>query len=177
MPKATDDSRETYSVILPSGPSERSETLVVSWYSTSGRFDQARVDVTQGKSTEFIVPGSLEVPEDPVPEKRTGTIWLVMRDGRGGQHAEVLPFFICDDSPTPRLTRLDAADPLVATGENMAGTLDLIIGGVAVSHGSYSPSRDVFISDVPALPPGTYPVELRAKNCSVVDTGLTWTVP
>lgn len=180
VPRATDDSRETYSVILPAGPSERSETLVASWYSTSGRFDQARIDVT-GAPTQFIVPGSTEVPDDPVPEKRTGTIWMVMRDGRGGQHFEVLPFFICDGSPTPKVTSLlppaTPGDPLVATGENMAGALDLIIGGVAVSRGSYSPGRDAFLGDAPPLPPGTYPVELRGKNCSVTDTGLTWTVP
>ena len=154
---------------------------MVSWYSTSGRFDQARGDVTTGAPTTFIVPGSTEVPDDPVPEKRTGTMWLVMRDGRGGQHFETLPFFLCDDSPTPKITRVEAptvaGDPLVATGENMSGALDLIIGGAAIPHASYSPGRDAFIGDVPVLPAGTYPVELRAKNCAVVDTGLTWTVP
>jgi hypothetical protein len=181
VPQATEDSRETYSVILPSGPSERSETLVVSWYSSSGRFDQARVDLAKGQPTTFIVPGSKEIPEDPVPEKRTGTIWLVMRDGRGGQHAETLPFYICDDSPTPTLANLQAptsaGDPIVATGDNMAGTLDLVIGGVALTRASYSPGSNAFLGDVPVLPSGTYAVELRAKNCSVIDTGLTWTVP
>jgi hypothetical protein len=181
VPQATEDSRETYSVLLPSGPSERSETLVVSWYSTSGRFDQARVDLAKGPATNFIAPGSKEIPDDPVPEKRTGTIWLVMRDGRGGQHFETLPFYVCDDSPTPTLTRLEAptvsGDPIKATGENMAGTLDLVIGGVALTRASYSPGTNAFLGDVPVLPSGTYAVELRAKNCSVVDTGLTWTVP
>lgn len=181
VPRPTEGSRETYSVILPAGPTERSETLVVSWYSTSGRFDQARVDVSTGAPTQFIVPGSEAVPSDPIPEKRTGTIWLVMRDGRGGQHFEVLPFYVCDDSPTPVVTRLEApvrpGDPLVATGENMSGALDLIIGGAAISRASYSPGSDAFIGDVPVLAPGSYPVELRAKNCAVVETGLTWTVP
>ena len=93
----------------------------------------------------------------------------------------MLPFFICDSSPTPRLTGLQApaspGDPVVATGENMAGTLDVLIGGVPMSRGSYSPGRDAFLGDAPVLPSGLYPVELRAKNCAVVDTGLTWTVP
>lgn len=181
VPRATEDSRETYSVILPDGNVERSESLVASWYSTAGRFDQARVDVSEGAPTAFIVPGSAEVPEDPVPERRTGTLWLVLRDGRGGQLFETLPFYVCDDSPTPRLTRVQAPatpdDPLIATGENMSGTLDLVIGGLAVGKGNYSPADDAFLGDAPALPPGTYPVELRAKNCAVVDTGLTWTVP
>ncbi len=181
VPRATDDSRETYSLILPAGVSERSETLVVSWYSSSGRFDQARIDVSTGAATTFITPGSTDVPEDPVPEKRTGTIWLVMRDGRGGQHAETLPFFVCDDSPTPVLRQLEApttaGDPVVATGENMSGALDLVVGGVALTRASYSPGRNAFLGDVPTLPSGTYPVQLRAKNCAVVDTGVNWVVP
>ena len=181
VPRATEDSLETYSLVLPAGPTERSEKLVASWYSSAGRFDQARVDVTEGAQTTFIVPGSIEVPEDPVPDKRTGTIWIVMRDGRGGQHAETLPFFVCDDSPTPRVTRVEApvspVDPIVVTGENMSGALDLIIGGVALSHASYSPGQNAFLGDVPTLPPGPHPIVLRAKNCSEVDTGLTWTAP
>ncbi len=181
VPRATDDSRETYSVLLPSGPSERSESLVVSWYSTAGRFDQARVDVTSGAQTTFITPGSSEVPDDPVPDKRTGTLWLVLRDGRGGQHAQTVPFFVCDDSPTPVLEKLTApttaGDPLVATGQHLDGALDLIIDGAAVDHASYSPGQDAFLGDVPALAPGAYPVQLRAKNCGVIDTGISWVVP
>ncbi|MFZ5441893.1 MAG: hypothetical protein ACOZQL_17950 [Myxococcota bacterium] len=181
VPRLADGSRETYRLVLPSGTEERSEKLVASWYSTSGRFDQARVDVSEPAPTTFIVPGSSEVPDDVVPEKRTGSIWLVVRDGRGGQAFESYPFYVCDGSPTPTLTTLEAptaaGDPLVAKGTAMAGTLDLIIGGVAVTRGSYSPARDAFIADVPTLPPGTYPVQLRSKNCAVVDTGLTWTTP
>lgn len=181
VPRVTDSSRETFTLQLPSGPAERSETLVASWYSTSGRFDQARVDVTGGAVTKFIVPGSSAVPEDPVPEKRTGTIWVVVRDGRGGQFFEALPFFICDDSPMPTITALEApvtpGDPLVARGTNLAGTLDLIIGGAALSRGSYSPATDVFVADVPMLPSGTYPVTVRSKSCGEQDTGLTWSVP
>lgn len=179
VPRPTDDSRETYSVLLPSGATEKSESLVVSWYSTAGRFDQARVDVSEGAVTTFIAPGALA--DDPIPDKRTGTVWLVLRDGRGGQHFETLPFYVCDDSPTPVLEKLEAptvmGDPLVATGKDLSGALDLVIGGVALTRASFSPGRNAFIGDVPTLPAGTYPVQLRAKNCAVVETGLTWTVP
>jgi hypothetical protein len=179
LPRATEDSPETYSVLLPSGPSERSESLVVSWYSTVGRFDQARIDVTGGALTKFISPGSQA--DDPVPEKRTGTVWLVMRDGRGGQHFETVPFYVCDDSPTPTLRALQGptsmGDPIVATGDDMSGALDLVIGGAALTRASFSPGRNAFIGDVPTLPSGSYPVQLRAKNCAIVDTGLTWVVP
>jgi hypothetical protein len=170
LPRVTDDSRELFSVLLPSGPEEKSETLVASWYSTSGRFDQARVDVSEGALTKFIVP-----------EKRTGTLWTVVRDGRGGQFFEALPFFVCDSSATPKVLSLVPptlnGDPIIARGENMSGVLDLIINGVALTRGSYSSARDEFSADVPVLPSGTYPVTVRAKNCAEVDTGLTWVVP
>lgn len=181
-PELAEGSRETYTLQLPSGPSEKSETLVVSWYSSAGRFDQARIDVsTAGSVTKFITPGSTQVPEDTVPEKRTGTLWSVVRDGRGGQHFVTVPFFVCDSSATPTLRSLEAptspGDPVVAKGENMAGVLDLIIGGAAFTRSGYSTARDAFVGDAPVLPPGTYPVTLRAKNCTEVETGLTWTVP
>ncbi|MFT3710693.1 MAG: hypothetical protein QM817_23975 [Archangium sp.] len=179
LPRVTDDSRELFSVLLPNGPEEKSETLVASWYSTSGRFDQARIDVSEGALTKFIVPGALA--DDPVPEKRTGTLWTVVRDGRGGQFFEALPFFVCDSSATPNVRQLVPptlnGDPIVARGENMSGVLDLIINGVALTRGSYSSARDEFSADVPVLPRGTYPVTMRSKNCAEVDTGLTWTVP
>lgn len=180
-PRLAEGSRETWSVVLPSGPQEKSETLVASWYSSAGRFDRARVDLATPEPTTFIVPGSPEVPDDVVPDKRTGTIWLVVRDGRGGQAFEAYPFYVCDDTATPSLTSLEAptamGDPLVAKGTNLSGTLDLIVGGVALTHASYSPARDAFIADPPSLPPGTWPVQLRAKNCAVIDTGLSWTTP
>jgi len=181
-PELVEGSRETYTLQLPSGPSDKSETLVVSWYSSAGRFDQARLDVSMpGAVTKFIAPGSAQVPEDPVPEKRTGTLWSVVRDGRGGQHFVTVPFFVCDSSATPSLRSLEAptspGDPVVAKGENMAGVLDLIIGGAAFTRSGYSTARDAFVGDAPALAPGTYPVTLRAKNCAEVETGLEWRVP
>ncbi len=181
-PELVEGSRETYTLQLPSGPSDKSETLVVSWYSSAGRFDQARLDVSMpGAVTKFITPGSAQVPEDPVPEKRTGTLWSVVRDGRGGQHFVTVPFFVCDSSATPTLRSLEAptspGDPVVAKGENMAGVLDLIIGGAAFTRSGYSTARDAFVGDAPALAPGTYPVTLRAKNCAEVETGLEWRVP
>lgn len=134
-----------------------------------------RVTVTE-RLTKNHNPKLAAIELDGVPVPKG-----VMRDGRGGQHAEVLPFFICDGSPTPKLTAMQLpaspGDPVVATEENMAGTLDVLIGGLPMTRGSYSPGRDAFLGDAPVLPAGTYAVELRAKNCSAVDTGLTWTVP
>jgi hypothetical protein len=55
--------------------------------------------------------------------------------------------------------------------------LDVVIDGKALTRGSYSSARDVFVGDVPSLPSGSYPVKLRSKNCGEVETTITWNVP
>ena len=47
--------------------------------------------------TIFTAPGSTA---DPVPERRTGILYTVFRDTRGGQSWREWPFFVCDDSLT-----------------------------------------------------------------------------
>lgn len=175
------DARETYTLVQPAGNVEETEAIVGAWYSSSGRFSQARFDVYESPETDFVAPGSTEAPDDPVPERRTGTVYLVVRDSRGGQAFKQYPFYVCDDSPAPKVTALappsGTEDRVVVTGENLASALDIVVGDVALAEGSYSPGRQAFLGAPPALPSGTYPVRVRAKNCSDVDTGLTYTVP
>jgi hypothetical protein len=175
----TGQARESYTLLLPEGPDPRTESLVAAVYSSSGRFDRERVDLTEGPDTIFTAPGSSDVPEDPVPEKRNGTIWVVLRDGRGGQSFTQFPFFVCDDAlPDPLVSQVDVQpDRLTFSGTNLSSVLDVIIEGRALAHGGYSPSRDVFIADTPSLPPGSYPVKLRTKNCGTADTSLMLVLP
>lgn len=176
-----DDARETYTLVQPSGNVEETEAIVGAWYSSSGRFNQARFDVYESPVTDFVAPGSTEAPDDPVPERRTGTVYLVVRDSRGGQAFRQYPFYVCDESPAPKVTAIappsGTEDRVVVTGENLAGALDIVVGDVALAEASYSPGRQAFLGAPPALPPGTYPVRVRGKNCSDADTGLTYTVP
>ncbi len=180
-PLVAPDAKETWVLELPTGNLPQTETLVTSWYSTAGRFSVPRVDLDSGTITGFTAPGSPQIADDPVPDKRTGTLWAVLRDGRGGLSQQSVGFYVCDDSATPTVTAImppaTMGDGVVVTGTDLADALDVVVGEVALPHASYSPGRNAFIGDAPALPSGTYPVTLRSKNCSVTDTGLTYTVP
>ena len=175
--------RETYSLVLPDlSREEKTESLIATWYSTAGRFSLARVDLDTGAETEFIAPGSSEVPDDPVPDKRSGSLWAVLRDNRGGQSYEPFRFFVCDRGlPAPKVKSVtvpaNPMDPVLISGDNMSSALDVLIGGVALKNGSYSQARQVFVGENPQLPSGSYPITVRGKECSSQDAGLTYTVP
>lgn len=175
-------SLEQYIEQQPSGPVEKTETVVGAWYSSGGRFSRERFDVTSSDTTTYFAPGSAEFPEDPVPERRTGQLWLVVRDNRGAQTFERFFFYVCDESlPTPEATAIvppaSESDTVLVTGSNMSRVLDVIIGGMALTSSSYSSASEGFIGFPPSLPAGTYPVTLRGQNCSTVNTGLFYTVP
>ena len=177
-----ESSREHYSELQPAGPVEKQEIVVGAWYSSNGRFSRERFDVTSTDATTFFAPGSTKFPDDPVPEKRTGQLWLVVRDNRGAQAFQQFRFFVCDDAlPTPKVTGITAptmiGDTVQVTGDDMPKVLDILIGGVALESSTYSAVRNAFVGFPPDLPPGTYPVTMRGQNCSSVDTGLTYTVP
>jgi hypothetical protein len=171
--------RETYSLITPDGTLTNTETLVGAWYSSAGRFDEARFTLDTDPDTTFTAPGSPDIPEDPVPDKRGGTIWLVLRDDRGGQAFSTIPFFVCDDSlPPPMVTMVMAETTTVAvSGSNLTSILDVVAGGVALPRGGFNGS--VYRADLPpSLMSGmSYPVTVRTKACKTVDTGLMLTVP
>jgi hypothetical protein len=181
VPQVAPDAKETWVLELPTGNVPQTETLVTSWYSTGGRFSVPRVDLDSGLTTVFTAPGSASIANDPVPDKRSGTLWAVLRDGRGGLSQLAVGFYVCDDSSTPTVTAImppqTMGDGVVVTGTDLGDALDVVVGEVALPHASFSPGRNAFIGDAPPLPSGTYPVTLRAKNCSVTDTGLTYTVP
>lgn len=175
-------SRETYDELLASGPVTKTETVVGAWYSSSGRFNQERFDVSTDGPTTFITPGSTQFPEDPVPERRSGLIWLVLRDNRGGQSFDSYPFFVCDSSlPTPTLESVTVTGTspqrLVVKGSHVDALLDVIVGGAALTTTSVDTTQGTFSGDLPKLASGTYTLSGRGKNCSPVASTLTYTVP
>lgn len=178
-----ESSRERYDELQPSGPVAKQEVVVGAWYSSNGRFSRERFDVTTEEPTIFYAPGSTRFPEDPVPERRTGQLWLVVRDNRGAQAFEQFRFYVCDETlPTPRVTSITppavAGDPVLVRGDDMPRVLDILIGGVALGTSTYSSARGAFVGFPPELVSGmTYSVTMRGQNCSSVDTGLTYTVP
>ncbi len=178
----TPESVETYVEQQPSGPVTKTEVVIGSWYSTGGRFNQERFDVSSPEPAVFYAPGHSQFPEDVVTQSRVGELWLVVRDNRGAQAYRAFRYHVCDSSaPTPEVTEIVqpavAGDPLEVRGTNMVGTLDIVFGDHALLNSSYAPSRDAFVGHAPSLPPGEYPVRVRGKNFENFDTSLTYTVP
>jgi hypothetical protein len=177
-----DSAREAYVEYQPSGPVNKVETVVGAWYSSAGRFDTERFDVTDPTPTTFTAPGSSQFPEDPVPEKRSGQLWVVVRDNRSAQSYQQFRFFVCDESLMTPVVRsitppATPTDTVVVDGDDMPDVLDVLIGDKALTTGTYVVGRG-FSGFLPTdLPSGTYPVTMKGKNCSSVDTGLTYTVP
>jgi hypothetical protein len=177
-----DDVRQTYTVRLATGDVTRTEKVVGAWYSSHGRFTAERFDTETGESVGFIAPGSMEFPDDPVPERRQGTLWLVVRDDRGGQSFERYPFFVCDPSlPNPVVQAvMPPVTPdgqVVVTGENLSAVLDVVVGDAALARGSFNAASQTYVGDAPALPSGSYPVTVRGRNCGQQTTTLRYVVP
>lgn len=176
-----DDVRQTYVERQPGGDITKTETVVGAWYSTSGRFSRERFDAAAGEDTLFTAPGSDQFPEDPVPERRTGTVWLVIRDDRGGQSFERYSLFVCDPSlPDPIVTSVmptGIGGQAVATGENLQGVLDITVGTSALARGTANESRTNFVGDAPALEPGSYEIRIRARNCNEQILPFPYVVP
>lgn len=181
--KVTAIEAETYPLQLPEAMEERQESLVAAWYSTSGRFSLERVELAKQTDTFFTAPGAPDIPEDPVPARRFGTIWLVLRDSRGGQAFSALPFFVCDESlpepmPLQVISPATRGDTVSVKGESMSSALDVVVNGIALQRGAYSPAQDAFLGDLPPeLPAGTYPVTVRTRRCTSQQTPLLLTVP
>ena len=149
---APDSSFETYEATTPTGPQTKTERILSSWYSTGGRFSVIATALTEGVKTIFTAPGSAS---DPVSEKRTGLIYTVLRDTRGGQAWRQWPFFVCDDAAAaPVVSSVDwpasASDPVVVHGSELASVVDLVVDGAALENGAFSPSTNTWRGFLPA---------------------------
>ena len=91
---APTSSFEPFVLETPTGTEMKTERILTAWYSTSGRFSETSTALGEGVKTIFTAPGSTK---DPVPERRTGLLYTVFRDTRGGQSWREWPFFVCDD--------------------------------------------------------------------------------
>lgn len=167
---APDSSFEPYVLDTPTGAEDKTERILTAWYSTSGRFSESSTALREGVKTIFTAPGAKAI--DPVPERRTGTLYTVFRDTRGGQSWREWPYFVCDTSlPDPVVTRVEwptAADaPVVLHGTNLDSVLDVVLDGVALERGAFSPSTNTFEGFVPAeVPLGLARGALLTKRCT-----------
>jgi hypothetical protein len=161
---------EPYTSLTPDGPVASQERLLVAWYSTSGRLEPPRAALREDVKTVFTPPGSGDVT-DPVPAARTGTLWAVVRDTRGGQSWREWPLYVCDPSLTePRLTAVEwptqARSPVVLRGEGLESILFVSVDGRALEQGGWVASRGTWegqLAEGVAL--GGARGELVAKTC------------
>jgi hypothetical protein len=181
---APDSSFETFTEIEPDGTTlTKQEGLIAAYYSTTGSLSQDRIALRSGFPETFTAPAGTDA--DPLPDKRLGTMWIVLRDTRGGLSWNTWPMFICDPTlPAPSFTaldpptgRADGTTTMGVQGQNISNVLDLLVGGVALRQAAFSPVVQEFTGLVPPLPSGSYPVTVRGKDCQDYNTGLSYVVP
>jgi hypothetical protein len=161
---APDAAFEAFTNQTPSGLEQKTERILVAWYSTAGRFTEQRTAIREQVKTVFTAPGG-EDETDPVPESREGTVYLVLRDTRGGQAWTQVPLYVCDAArPAPSVTSVEwpatATDPVVLRGENVDQVLDVIVDEVALEDGAYSPANGTWRGFLPA---GVEPGQPRGR--------------
>ncbi len=166
---APESTFEPFVLTTPTGDELKTERILTAWYSTSGRFTETSTALGEGVKTLFTAPGSTA---DPVPERRTGTLYTVFRDTRGGQSWREWPFFVCDTSlSTPGITSVQwpptAADPVVLRGSNLASVLDLVVDGVALERGAYSEASGTWQGSLPSeVPVGHKRGTIHTRLCT-----------
>ncbi len=166
---APESTFEPYTRQTPSGPEARVERVQIAWYSTSGSFFTETTALGEPVKNLFTAPG-LD-PKHPLPERRTGTLHTVHRDSRGGQSWRAWPFFVCDaDAPTPRVTSVEwptgAGGEVTLRGEQLEALLDVVVDGVALEAGAYSPLTGSWRGVLPGgVEPGARRGTLHTQGC------------
>lgn len=174
-----DDAFEPYTNATPEGVEQKTERVLAAWFSTAGRYSEARTALREGVTTVFTGPGG---KDDPVPDDRKGTVWVVLRDTRGGQSWREVPLVVCDPSlPAPVVTAVHApataGAPVSVEGEHLENAVDVLLGEQALVNGAVSTVSGRFEGLVPGGATGTLPVSVLSRACGRVETGLTLAVP
>ncbi|MBL8923597.1 MAG: hypothetical protein JNJ54_32380 [Myxococcaceae bacterium] len=177
---APDEAFEPFTAQTPTGAEARTERILVAWYSTGGRFSESRTAMREGVKTVFTAPGAK--PFDPIPERRAGSLWTVLRDTRGGLSWSEFSFFVCDDAlPVPQVTRIrplsSRGDAVTVEGAELGSVLDVIVGGVALRRGRADATGTTWEGELdPAVPAGVQPVVVHTRRCERLERG-TLVVP
>ncbi len=176
---ASDAAFEAFTASTPAGPEARTERILVAWYSMGGRFSEERTAMREGVKTVYTAPGTKRF--DPVPERRTSTLWTVLRDTRGGLSWSEFPLFFCDDAlPAPQLSAVrppaQPGDELVVEGVELGSVLDVIVDGQAL-RGRTNSSGTTWSAPVPStVTAGSHAVVVHTRRCERLEAG-TVTLP
>lgn len=168
--EAPDSTFEPFTNSTPSGVEQKTERVLTAWYSTTGRFSEERTALREDVTTVFTSPGV--DPKDPIPERRTGTIYTVLRDTRGGQSWKEFPLFVCDASlAAPQVTGVTwpatESDPVVLSGNELASVLDVVVDGRALERGAFISARGTWEGFLPAgVPVGAKRGWFTSRTCA-----------
>ncbi|MBX7096806.1 MAG: hypothetical protein K1X89_03755 [Myxococcaceae bacterium] len=181
--EATEASFEPYTQTQPDGTVEsKTERLISAWYSTSGRFSQPRLALDSDVEDRFSPPGG-EEPKDPLPERREGQLYVVLRDARGGNAFRESAFYVCDEGRARPVVRTVSTpstrdDVVVLEGEHLEQLLDVVAGPVALEQPFFDAASGRWSGRIPkGLVKGEYPLGLRGKDCSRTSAPVSLVVP
>jgi len=167
---------ESYiSIGLDGTTDPRTETAEYSWFTSSGSFAQDRTVDSDTVQQYFNAPdGSGTGIDLAIPSDRHFTLWVVVRDGRGGEDWQSFPGLICDpNAPAASLASAQIqSGEISATGENLDGIVDATLDGQPLV-GSYQAALSAFVARIPAGTRGTHTLEVRDQSCHRSQTTLT----
>lgn len=164
---APDDAFETFVQRLPNSAEETAEKLIGAWYSSMGELKLERVALRSDVVQTFTAPDG--GTKFPIPENREGSLWVVVRDTRGGQTWMQTPTYVCDSSlPAPTIASVEApkvSTTLTLRGQNLESVLEVSIGDRALTRGAYVSSRQTWEAPLTGLDAGTYDVKVLSRGC------------
>ncbi len=161
---------EAYVQVTPSGDDAKVERVVAAWYATRGELSQARTVL--GESVKTALKLTKSVAEDASELERTGLLYVVLRDTRGGQSWQTFSTYACNPKgPTARVTsvKLPAVigEPVVINAENPEAVLDVSLNGVALRAVTFNRSTgrlEAQLASGQMLTSG--PTRVVSKNCT-----------
>lgn len=175
--RASENAQQGYVAVGPDGTKDpRTERPILSWFTSAGALDKSRTVDSDPDQTFTAPDGSQDDAAHAIPAGRTFTLWVVLRDGRGGTDWAALPGRICDPSlPAIRLTSASSdGQSLTLSGEHLELLVDASLDGQPLS-GTFKPDAGTFVARLPAGSQGTHLIEARGQSCA--RSQLTWTGP
>ncbi len=176
---AGEGSAETYATTDVDGnPVEKTETLLTSWFTTFGNFDEVRVVADKEDAQKIHLPWHFEA----MPADRKATMWVVLRDGRGGVDAKEQELYLCDASrgaPVIESVVPTAGPPgtlVRLSGQGVEELLDVRLGEGFLVNGEWDAASRTYVGSVPAnAPVGELKLQPRGRGCAQ-DPELAFTV-
>lgn len=140
---------------------------MVSWFATFGDLGQIRTQAGDAKQS-YTIPW----PFDAMPSDRRATLYLVLRDGRGGVDWMTRGVFVCDPflaAPVIESIEPAAAKPastVTISGSGLDQVIDVKLGVHWLADVRFDSERRVLTGIVPSdAPAGTAQLTVRGRSC------------